>query len=65
VSELPSPEVPAYVALDARLGYRVSDHLELSIAGYNLVDDHVEFINPSLPALESRRSFFISARWRS
>jgi iron complex outermembrane receptor protein len=66
VGELPSPEVSSYIALDARLGFRLTDHLELSVAGYNLLDEgHIEFINPSLPPRESPRSFFISARWRS
>lgn len=66
VSELPDPKVPAYVAVDMRLGYRLSDHFEISLAGYNLFDDeHVEFINPSLPAQQTSRSFFLSARWRS
>jgi len=67
VSELPNPEVDGYVALDARVGYRVTDHFELSIAGYNLLDDNprTEFINPSLPPIQSSRAWFISARWRS
>ena len=65
VGELPSPNVPSYVTADARIGYRVNDHLELSVAGYNLLDDHVEFINPALPVQESSPSVFISARWRS
>lgn len=66
VDELPSPHVPSYVAVDARIGYRLTDQLELSITGYNLSDEeHVEFINPSLPARASSRSYFISARWRS
>jgi iron complex outermembrane recepter protein len=67
VSELSSPAVDSYVALDARIGVRVTDHFELSIAGYNLLDDdgRPEFINPSLPPFEVERSFFISARWRS
>lgn len=64
VGALPSPRVPAYVAVDMRLGFQLTDHLELSAAGYNLFDDHVEFINPSLPARESRRSLFVSLRWR-
>jgi iron complex outermembrane receptor protein len=64
VGGLPSPHVPAYVAMDMRVGFRLTDRLELSLAGYNLFDDHVEFINPSLPARESRRSFFVSLRWR-
>jgi len=66
VSELPSPKVPAYVAVDMRLGYQLTDHFEISLAGYNLLDDeHVEFIDPSLPAQTSPRSFFLAARWRS
>lgn len=66
VGDLPSPPVPSYVGVDARLGYRLTDNLELSVVGYNLADDgHVEFINPSLPARETSRSFFVSARWRS
>jgi iron complex outermembrane receptor protein len=66
VGELPSPHVEAYTAVDARIAYRLTDHLELSVTGYNLLDDsHVEFINPSLPPRESTQSFFFSARWRS
>lgn len=67
VSELPSPQVDSYVALDARVGVRVTDHFELSIAGYNLLDEdgRPEFVNPSLPPIEVERSFFLSARWRS
>lgn len=66
VDELPNPAVPSYVAVDARVGYRLTEHWELAITAYNLTDDgHVEFINPSLPAREFSRSFFVSARWRS
>jgi iron complex outermembrane receptor protein len=67
VSELPSPVVDSYVALDARVGLRLTDNFELSIAGYNLLDEdgRSEFINPSLPPIEVSRSLFISARWRS
>jgi iron complex outermembrane receptor protein len=67
VSELPSPQVDDYVGLDARIGFRLTDRLELSIAGYNLLDGdgRAEFINPSLPPIETSRSFFVSARWRS
>jgi|CXWL01.1.fsa_nt_gi iron complex outermembrane receptor protein len=65
IDELPSPAVPGYVAIDARVGYQLTDELEISLAGYNLSDDeHTEFINPSLPVSTSARSFFLSARWR-
>jgi iron complex outermembrane receptor protein len=67
VSELESPAVDSYVAVDARIGLRLTDHFELSIAGYNLLDEdgRIEFINPSLAPIETSRSLFISARWRS
>jgi iron complex outermembrane receptor protein len=67
VSELPSPQVDEYVALDARIGFRVTDSLEFAVTGYNLLDGdpRAEFINPSLPPIEIERSVFISARWRS
>lgn len=67
VSELESPAVDSYVAVDARIGLRVTDYFELSIAGYNLLDEdgRVEFINPSIPPIETSRSLFVSARWRS
>lgn len=65
VSALESPVVDEYVALDVRIGFRVTDDFELSIAGYNLLDDgRAEFINPSLPPIEVSRSVFVSARWR-
>lgn len=67
VSDLPSPQVDEYVALDARIGFHVTDDLELAVTGYNLLDGDPrhEFINPSLPPIEIERSVFISARWRS
>jgi iron complex outermembrane receptor protein len=36
--------VPAYTAVDARYGWRVSPEVELSVVGENLFDDgHAEF----------------------
>lgn len=65
IDELTDPAVPGYVAVDARVNYQLTDNLDLAISGYNLFDDdHVEFINPSLPANSVLRSFSISARWR-
>jgi iron complex outermembrane receptor protein len=44
VSALPAPFVPAYTELNTRLGWRVSDRIELSLSGFNLLHDrHVEF----------------------
>jgi iron complex outermembrane receptor protein len=65
IDELTDPEVPGYVAVDARINYKLTDNVDLSLSGTNLTDNaHVEFINPSLPASSAPRSFSISARWR-
>ncbi|HSW06795.1 TonB-dependent receptor plug domain-containing protein [Aquabacterium sp.] len=44
VGALPNPAVPRHVALDLRLAWAVSPGLELSLAGFNLLDaQHPEF----------------------
>jgi iron complex outermembrane receptor protein len=44
VGSLPDPDVPDYVALDARLGWKIRKDLDISLIGNNLVDsDHTEF----------------------
>lgn len=44
VDTLPSPNVPSYFAFDARLGWRVTTNLDLSVVGQNLCDNqHPEF----------------------
>lgn len=58
----PSPLAPAYVELDARLGWRLTDHVELSLSGRNLLDEaHPESFDIS-PLLQARRSVHLSAR---
>lgn len=45
-------DAPAYVEADARLAWQVSDRVELSVAGLNLLDDaHVEATEPRRTAL--------------
>jgi len=47
VGELPHPDVPGYVELDARIGWRVNERLSLSLSGFNLLHaHHLEFIEP-------------------
>lgn len=47
VGALPDPKVPSYVELNARLGWKVNDHLELSLSGFNLLHPwHQEFVFP-------------------
>jgi iron complex outermembrane receptor protein len=64
VSELPNPKVPGYFELDARVGWNISENLELSVAGFNLLDErHPEF--GALPGRgEARRNFTVNTRWK-
>jgi iron complex outermembrane recepter protein len=52
--------VPSYAELDARLGWRPIDKLEISIVGQNLLHDrHLEyFVSPPSPTEEIRRSAY-------
>jgi iron complex outermembrane receptor protein len=62
VGNLPSPESPSYEELGARVAWRASDSLEVSISGFNLLDDrHHEYALPT--AREIRRSVYAEARW--
>jgi iron complex outermembrane receptor protein len=48
VDALPDPHVPSYIGLDVRLGWRLTERLELAVVGQNLLDDeHQEFITSS------------------
>lgn len=62
-----SDTVDAYVALDARLAWRVRRNLELAVAGRNLTDErHPEFgTNPFVrsPLVEIERSVYGRATW--
>ncbi len=64
IGALPDPAVPAYTALDARLGWHVSKDLELSFSATNLTDGR----HPEFGAAPSRseigRSFFLSLLWK-
>lgn len=51
-SALPDPRVPAYVELNSRLAWPLSDRLELSIVGFNLLHAyHLEFPAPQANAV--------------
>jgi iron complex outermembrane receptor protein len=63
IDRLPAPNVPSYVALDARLGWHVSKALELSLAGFNLTDRrHPEFGTVATRS-ELGRTFYLRLRW--
>lgn len=63
VGQLPNPEVPEYVELNARLGWAVNDRLELSVSGFNLLHaHHREFTLADSDSI--KRSFVIDTRWK-
>jgi iron complex outermembrane receptor protein len=44
VGKLPGPQIPSYARVDARLGWRPTEHLETSVGAQNLLDPrHFEF----------------------
>jgi iron complex outermembrane receptor protein len=62
VGKLPSPQRPEYADMSARVAWRASDSLELSVNGLNLLDQrHAEYAVPA--AHEIRRSIYAEARW--
>ncbi|MDB5865509.1 MAG: TonB-dependent receptor [Betaproteobacteria bacterium] len=59
VSELPSVALPAYTAVDIRLGWRVRPDLEFSVSGQNLFGSgHAEFTDPVNRTEFQRAVFF-------
>jgi iron complex outermembrane recepter protein len=64
-SALPNPELPGYTALDARLGWRASPHLEVAVWGRNLLDrQHPEFVTTNSLNEEVHRSAAVKLTWR-
>ena len=67
VSELPNPAVPAYTAVDVRLGWRINREFEWSLTARNLFGSgQIEFISGNNPALASviERSVFLKLLWQ-
>ncbi len=64
VGRLPHPVVPAYTELNMRVGWKITEKLDLSVAGFNLLHpQHQEFIEPG-ETDQIPRSYFIQTRWR-
>jgi iron complex outermembrane recepter protein len=64
VGSLPNPAVPAYVAVDAWLGWRVSRSVELSLTLQNIFDsEHPEFGAPATRSVFERGAF-LKLLWR-
>lgn len=66
IGMLPNPQVPAYVELNSRLGWNVSQAWELSIAGFNLLHGHhLEYeLAGATTGNEADRSVYVEAKWR-
>jgi iron complex outermembrane receptor protein len=65
VGSLPNPVIPAYTAVDLRLGWRLNRNMDVSLSGQNLFSPrHIEFGTPPA-ASEIDRSVFIKLLWRS
>jgi len=60
VSKLPQPYVRHYIEFDARISWRMTDRLSVSVAGSNLLHDrHVEYAGANAVP----RSIFAELRW--
>ena len=67
VDKLSVGNIPAYVRLDSRLGWRIGESVELSLVGQNLLTPrHVEFGQGYYPLLNTlvERSVFGKVTWR-
>jgi iron complex outermembrane receptor protein len=64
VGARPTPAVPAYTAVDTRLGWQVTPNAELAFIVQNVLDRrHVEW-GPAGNRVEFERSFLVQLRWR-
>jgi iron complex outermembrane receptor protein len=63
IGGLPDPNIPGYVALDMRLGWTVLKSVEVSLSGFNLLDQrHPEFgTDPTRSELD--RTFYARLVW--
>jgi iron complex outermembrane receptor protein len=63
VGTLPDPRVPAYTELNTRVGWNLTDRMQLSLSGFNLLHErHQEFPAPEANAVP--RSFTADLSWR-
>ena len=66
VDRLTGQGIPSYLRLDARLGWRVSDGLDMSLTGTNLLHElHAEFLPyGAIAPAEIRRTLYAKLTWR-
>jgi iron complex outermembrane receptor protein len=63
IDDLPNPMVPSYLELDARIAWQVTDRLELSLSGFNLLDNQHPETGAAASRLEVPRTVLAGARW--
>ena len=66
VGDIPAYQIDAYVALDGRVAWRLSDELEVSLIGRNLLgSSRPEFLSElgDIPLIEVQRSAYVALRW--
>lgn len=64
VDDLPTPVVPGYTALDARIGWAVTNEVELSLSGFNLLDSRHAEAGPAGTRVEVPLTVLAGVRWR-
>jgi iron complex outermembrane receptor protein len=65
VDALPSPFVPSSVGVDTRLGWRIAPHLEVAVAGQNLLNQsRMEFLPTSPSPRRILRTLYATLTWR-
>ncbi|WP_051710708.1 TonB-dependent receptor plug domain-containing protein [Andreprevotia chitinilytica] len=63
IGALPNPAVPSYTALDVHVGWHVNKNLELSLAGFNLLDAAHPESGSAASRSEFERSFLVRLTW--
>lgn len=64
IGALPNPAVPAYTALDARLGWKASRDVEISLSAVNLLDAHHPEFGAAPGRSEVGRGFYLNTLWK-
>lgn len=62
VDALPDPHVPAYVELNSRIAWKLSDRMQLSVSGFNLLHDHHQEWGSSSANVVAR-SYLANLQW--
>jgi iron complex outermembrane receptor protein len=64
-SALPRPTLPGYTTMDARIGWRPTKRLEISLSGRNLLDrQHPEFVTKNSLNEQVHRRGSLKVTWR-